>query len=132
MADINILNINPEMVCSLIVKAREFHAKEEVTFSEENPQTEYEYDWAQILADHQDDFTYLEVKNVIKSLSYDEQIDLLSLMYLGRDDFDDWESAHQAAINNFIPNLTDYLLAHPYIADYWESALDILEYNCEK
>lgn len=129
MASIDILHVNPQLICNLILKAKEFHAKEEVTFSEQAPQTEYEYDWAQILADHQDDFSYLEVKNVIQSLSEDEQTDLLALMYLGRGDCDHWDVAWQEASSHLPPNLTDYMLAHPYLADYLENALDILNYS---
>jgi hypothetical protein len=58
MFDISNLNITPNIVCNFIQRAREFHAKEEVAMIEPNPDTEYEYDWAQILADHYDDLTY--------------------------------------------------------------------------
>lgn len=55
MLNTNILNINPETVCFIIAKAKEFQAKEGVTFEEEAPNSEYEYDMQQILADHADD-----------------------------------------------------------------------------
>ena len=54
------LDLNPEMVCIIIAKAREFHAKEEVVVPEEpaNPSG----DWArQVLADHADDLTWQEI-----------------------------------------------------------------------
>lgn len=132
MLNTNVLNINPEIVCFIIAKAKEFHAKEEVTFSEEMPESEYEYDWSQILADHADDMTYLEVKKVIEDLEPDQQVDLLTLMYIGRGDFDgnEWSAAHKEAKNNLAPNLTDYLLSKPMIADHLEKGLESLGFSC--
>ena|SRR5579862_1213973 len=134
MLNANVLNINPEIVCFIISKAKEFHAKEEVTFSEEIPESEYEYDWSQILADHQDDMTYMEIKKVIEDLEPDQQVDLLALMYLGRGDFDDneWSAAHKEAKNNLAPNLTDYLLAKPFIADFLAKGLEALGYSLDE
>ena len=129
----NLLNINPETICYIISKAKEFHAKEEVTFSENIPESEYEYDWSQILADHEDDLTYLEVKKVIEELEPDQRIDLLTLIYVGRGDFNvkDWSAARKEAKNNIAANLAGYLLAKPLIADYLENALELLGYSCE-
>ncbi len=133
MPTVNILNINPETVCYLISKAKEFHAKEEVTFSEEISDSEYEYDWAQILTDHQDDLTFIEIKNIIEDLEPDQQVDLLTLMYIGRGDFDEheWSQAHKEAKTNLKPNLAGYLLSKPLIADYLEGALAVFGYSCE-
>ncbi|HAT1660718.1 TPA: DUF3775 domain-containing protein [Legionella pneumophila] len=134
MLNMDILNINPETVCFIINKAKEFHAKEEVTFSEQIPDSEYEYDWSQILADHADDLTYIEVRNVIENLDPNQQTDLLTLMYVGRGDFDisEWSKAHKEARNNLLPNLTDYLFSKPLIAYYLEKALELLDYSCDK
>jgi hypothetical protein len=134
MLNTNILNINPEIVCFIIQKAKEFHAKEEVTFSEKIPDSEYEYDWSQILADHEDDQTLIEIKNVIEDLEPDQQVDLLTLMYVGRGDFDmnEWSAAHKEAKNNLAPNLTGYLLSKPFIADYLEKSLEMLGFSYEE
>ncbi|HHF7344962.1 TPA: DUF3775 domain-containing protein [Legionella feeleii] len=134
MLNINVLNINPEIVCALIEKAKIFHSKEEVTFGEDMPDSEYEYDWAQVLADHQDDLTYLEVRTTINDLDPAQKIDLLALMYLGRGDFEanDWSSAHKEAKARLAPNLTDYLFSKPLIASYWEQSLELLGYSCEE
>ncbi|RDI43382.1 DUF3775 domain-containing protein [Aquicella lusitana] len=134
MLNTNVLNINPETVCFIILKAKEFQAKEEVTFNEKIPDSEYEYDWSQILADHEDDLTYLEVKKVIEDLEPDQQVDLLTLMYIGRGDFDpnEWSAAHKEAKNNLAPNLTGYLLSKPLIAGYLEKGLEALGYTCQE
>jgi hypothetical protein len=134
MLNTDILNINPEIVCFIIAKAKEFQAKEGVTFPEESPNSEYEYDMQQILADHSDDLTYTEVKQIIEDLNVDEKVDLLCLMYIGRGDFveKDWSSAHKEAKNNLEPNLTAYLFSKPTIAYYLEKGLESLGYSCNK
>lgn len=133
MININVLSINPEIVCYIISKAKEFHAKEEVTFSEPMAESEYEYDWSQILADHIDDMTYIEVQKIIEDLEPDQKIDLLTLMYIGRGDFDleQWSIAHKEAKHNIKSNLAGYLLSKPMISDYLENGLTLLGYSFE-
>jgi hypothetical protein len=132
MINYDVLNINPEIVCFIISKAKEFHVKEEVTFNEDMPNSEYEYDWAQILADHEDDLSYYELKKVIEDLEPDQQVDLLALMYIGRGDFEtsEWSEARKLAKENLAPNLTRYLLSKPLIADYLEKSLELLGCAC--
>jgi hypothetical protein len=135
MLNTNVLNLNPELVCHIISKAKEFHAKEPVSFPENIPESEYEYDWSQILADHSDDLTYVEIKKTIEDMEPDQQIDLLTLMYIGRGDFDgnEWSAARKEAKENIrTDSLTDYLLAKPLIADYLAKGLELLGYICEE
>ncbi len=127
------LNISSDTVCYIILKAHEFHAKEAVTFPEKIRDSENEYDSWQILADHVDDMTFLEIKQVIEDLEPDQKVDLLTLMYIGREDFDieDWEEARKEARNNIAPRLAEYLFAKPMIADYLSKALSQLGYSCD-
>lgn len=133
MLNTNILNINPEIVTNIIEKAKEFQAKESVSFPEETPDSEYESDWSQILADHKDDATFSEVEYLINDLEPDQQVDLLTLMYVGRGDFDidDWSQARKLAKDNLAPGLTHYLLSKPQIVEYLEEALNALGYSDE-
>lgn len=134
MVNSNVLSINPEIVCFIITKAKEFQAKEGVTFDEPIPDSEYEYDWSQILADHEDDLTYREINTVIDDLEDDQRVDLLTLMYIGRGDFDgeEWSAAHKEAKQNLAPQLTKYLLTKPHIAEYLERGLELLGCSCEE
>jgi len=134
MLNTNILNINPDIVCYIILKAREFHAKEEVSFPEEISNSEYEYDFLQILAMHGDDQTYREIESIIEDLEPDQQVDLLTMMYIGRGDFDisEWSAARKEAKDNLAPNLTGYLISKPLIADYLEKTLEALNYSCNE
>ena len=50
------IDLNPETVCFIIERAREFHAKEQVSIPE--APTSPSDDWArQVLADHLDDLS---------------------------------------------------------------------------
>src|SRR3990170_8573131 len=79
------LTISPEKVCFIIIKAKEFDAKDEVTEPDpgSNPSDDKE---AAVLEDHEDDPVLEELTSLINSLSEDEQIDLVALAWLGRDD----------------------------------------------
>ena len=91
---LTMLELNPEIVCFLIVKAHEFHAKEGVVIPEE-PYSPAD-DWGlQVLADHQDDATYAEMKATIEDLEPDQQVQLVALMWVGRGDFaiEEWDAA---------------------------------------
>ncbi len=127
------LELNPEIVCLIIARAREFHAKEQVVLPEEpfNPGD----DWAlQILADHLDDLTYREVIDAIQDLEPDQQADLVALMWLGRGDFevDEWNAAVAQALEQSNDRAAEYLLATPLVADFLEEGLDLLGYSCDE
>lgn len=133
MLDTSLLSINPALVCELIVKAKEFHAKEGVTFEEVSAQSEYEYDWAQVLASHADDLSYQEAQRAIEDLEPDQKTDLLALFYVGRGDYaiKEWHLARREAKQNLAPNLSAYLFSKPMLASYLAKALEDLGYICE-
>ncbi len=92
------LAISPEKVCFIIVKAREFDAKDEVTEPDPGSNPSDDMDVA-VLEDHKDDPVVEELTSFIESLSEDEQIDLVALAWLGRDDYsaDDWQTVREEA-----------------------------------
>ncbi len=125
------LNINPELVCQIIEKARQFHAKEQVVIPEK-PNSPADESIMQVLEDHDDDLTYQEVKEGIRDLEPDQQVELVALMWLGRDDYDmeEWESALQDATDSWTKHTAEYLLATPLVADYLAEGLSLHGYSC--
>ena len=124
------LNVDPQTVCFIIDKAREFHAKEGVTIPEMT--TSPTDDWAlQVLADHRDDMTYGELQSTINDL---EPVELVALMWVGRGDFDadDWEGATGHAKDEWNNRTAEYLIATPLLADYLLEALNQFGYSCEE
>ena len=127
------LELNPETVCFLIGRAKEFHAKEEVVIPEE-PSSPSD-DWArQVLANHADDLTYQEFKSTVEDLEPDQQIALVALMWLGRGDYSEeqWDTAYAAAKSRRTRRTAEYLITTPLIADYLEEGLALLGYDCEE
>jgi hypothetical protein len=126
------LSINPDIVCQIIDKAHQFHAKDEVVIPEDAP-VDLSEDWGmRVLADHIDDPTYAEIKAVIDDLEPEQQIELVALMWVGRGDFDasEWEDAVKAATDEWTPRAADYLIATPLVPDYLEEGLNQLDYGC--
>lgn len=128
------LSMNPDIVCSIIAKAREFHAKEGVVIPEVANSEGSDEDWAyQVLADHRSDLTYIELKTEIESLEPDQQNTLVALMWLGRGDYEasEWKAAQKDARNRKSGSTADYMIATPMVSDYLEEGLDMLGYSCQ-
>jgi len=88
------LSISREKVCYIIAKAREFDAKDVVTDPDDasNPTDDA---MISVLEDHRDDPVVQEIAAAIFGMSEDEQIDLVTLAWIGRGDgsIEDWDAA---------------------------------------
>lgn len=117
--------ISPEKVRYLILKAREFDAKDVMTEPDpgSNPTDD---NMIEILEEHPDDSVEQELRSVIWALNEDEQIDLVALSWLGRGDGDaaDWDDLRQQAADAHNGRTASYLLGMPLLSDYLEEALD--------
>jgi hypothetical protein len=132
MDEKTLLAVNPETIGYIANMARAFHVKEQVSIPE--PPLSATSDWAmQVLADHQDDPTYNELKAMIEDLEPDQQVHLVALMWLGRGDFSakEWESAIQEAGDSWTKDGANYLLGHPLLASYLEEGMALLGYSSE-
>ena len=127
------LTISPEKVCFIIIKAREFDAKEEANEPDpgSNPSDDKE---ASVLEDREDDPVVEELTSLINSLSEDEQIDLVTLAWLGREDYSarDWAEVHEEAARAHNERTASYLLGMPMLGDFLEEGLSTLGYSCEE
>ncbi len=126
------LDLNPETVCFIIERAREFQSQDAVVMPEGafGPND----DWAmEVLAEHSEDLTLQEAKAGIDDLEPDQQIALVALMWVGRGDFEsgEWEDAVREAQLSYNARTADYLLATPMVSDYLEEGLAQLGYECE-
>ena len=132
-ADEVTLAISPEKVCFIIIKAREFDAKDETTEPDpgSNPSDDNE---AAVLEDHRDDPVQQEITSFIDALNVDEQVDLVALLWLGRDDYDatDWPNVRAEAAQAHNNRTAAYLLGTPLLADHLENGLSLLGYSCEE
>ena len=127
------LTISPEKVCFIIIKAKEFDAKDEVTEPDPGSNPSDDKD-AAVLEDHEDDPVLEELTSFINSLSEDEQIDLVALAWLGRDDYvaSDWPAVREEAAAAHNKRTADYLIGMPLLGDFLEEGLSMLGYSCEE
>ena len=125
------LQIPLEKVCFIIMKAKEFDAKDEVTDpdSGSNPSDDMQ---AGVLEDHEDDPVLEELRSLIVSLSFDEQVDLVALMWLGRDEYsaNDWDAVRTEAVEAHSSRTASYLCGSPLLADHLADGLSSLGYSC--
>lgn len=127
------LGISTDKVCFIILKAREFHAKEQVVIPEpgSNPTDDRAL---QVLADHADDPTYQELKYLIEDMDEEEQVNLVALMWLGRGDYsaDEWGNALADARARLSNHTAEYVIGTPLVADDLEEGLSELGYACQE
>jgi len=126
------LNISPEKVFYVIVKAREFDAKVEPV--EPDPGSNAaDSGEREILVDYGDDATLAELRAAIDGLNDDEVVDLIALAWLGRGDFGkaEWPEARALARERHRRHSANYLTGIPTLGDYLEEGLSQLGYSCE-
>jgi hypothetical protein len=126
------LAISPEKVCFIIIKAREYDAKDEVTEPDPGSNPSDDKD-VEILEDHEDDPVVEELTSFIDALSEDEQIDLVAMAWLGRDDYTaaDWPTVREEAADAHNERTAAYLLGMPNLGDLLEEGLSMLGFSCE-
>jgi hypothetical protein len=127
------LAISTEKVCFIIVKAREFDVKDAVTEPDPGSNATDDGELA-VLEDHPDDPVQQELTSFINALTEDEQIDLVALAWLGRDDYEasDWASVRDEAAREHNRRTASYLLGMPLLADFLEEGLSMLGRSCEE
>jgi hypothetical protein len=123
------LEISPEKVGFVIVKAREIAAK--VAAWDDGATSDH--DAESILESFSDDATADELKGFIRDLNEDEQASLVALAWIGRGSFgpDELDEALSTARAEHTHRTDDYLIGMPLLPDYLEEALDRLGYSVE-
>ena len=126
------LSISPEKVFYIIAKAREFDVKDVVTDPDSGSNAADDA-MISVLEDHSDDPVVDELTGFINALDEDEQIDLVSLAWFGREDNDleDWDEIHAEAQGAHNKHTASYLLGMPLLADHLEEAMSQLGYSHE-
>lgn len=125
------LEIEPGTVCFIIVKAREFFAKEEPTEDSEASSAADE-GFRSVLEDLPDDPVVDEIRATIDALNEDEIAELIALAWLGRGTYskDEWLEAVAEARRVMTERTVEYLLGLPLLADYLEEGLAQFDLSC--
>jgi len=131
MAD---MNLSPDKVAQVIVRAREIEAKvgawDEIDRSHPG-----EEDADAVLEALRNDPARQALATFVGELSRGEQCRLIALMWVGRGTFEpeEWEEATATAEEEFVDSagMTRYLLGIPLLADYLEEGLEKMGYSIE-
>jgi hypothetical protein len=117
------IEISPEKVAHIIVRAREYDAK---VGAWQPGDSSLDADSDSILEDFASDPTRSELAEFISGLNEDEQIHLVALMWVGRGSYtpEEYEDAVHTARDERVNKTEDYLLGIPLLADYLEDGLD--------
>ena len=87
-----------------------------------------------VLEERADDPTRREIVSFIRTLSQDEQVDLVSLMRLGRGDatLEEWDDLRAEAEQQHNNRVASYLLGEPLLGDFLEEGLSQFGISCEE
>jgi hypothetical protein len=126
------LQIAPEKVALVIVRAREFDADVE-SWDDEAASDDRQDGSDAAPALRSTDPVVTELTAFIDGLNVDEQVDLVALMWVGRGTFEpeDFAEAVETAQNERVNKTSAYLLGIPLLADYLEEGLDKMGYSIE-
>ena len=133
MSKIPQLTISSAKVAAILAKARQFDVKDAVTDPEpgSNPSDDA---MLSVLEDHRDDPVRGELTAIIRGLNVDEQVDLVTLTWLGRGDgeLDEWDDLRAEAAHAHNRRTAEYLLGMPLLGDYLEEALSQFGHSVEE
>jgi hypothetical protein len=118
------LAISTEDVAFLIVKAREFDVKE-ANSDPDSGSNAADDNMIDVLEDNGCDPVASEIAGFFKSLTEEEQIDLVALMRLGRGDatIEEWEDLRREVTEEPDQRTARYLLGEPLLGDYLAEGL---------
>lgn len=127
------LGINPDKVCHIIAKARQFDAKEDISDPDSGSNASDD-GMADVLEDLPVnlDATRLELLEFIRALDEDEQFNLIALAWVGRGTYDlsEWPDALNVARGEHAKRAAEYLLGLPLLGDYLHEGLAAFGESC--
>jgi len=121
------LEITPEKVAHVIIKAREWDAKV-ASWTDPGSAADSEDDPAAVLEDSRSDHTRGELAGFIAALNDDEQTSLVALAWIGRGTYEpeELDEAIETARDEKVNSTARYLIGMPLLADYLEEGLERL------
>jgi hypothetical protein len=126
------LTLDPSKAYYILLKAREFDAKEEETDPDEGSNASDDK-MVDVLEFQADDTVEEELSSAIRPLNVDERLDLIALIWIGRGDFTlaEWSEARDAARDIAPARTIRYIREIPLVSDYLEDALSQLGYSLD-
>jgi hypothetical protein len=125
------LAISTDKVCFIALKAREFDVKDVLTDPDDGSNASDD-GMVSVLEDNPDDPVVQELVAFINSLVIDEQVDLVTLAWIGRGDgtIEDWNELRAEAARVHNNRTARYLMGLPLLSDYLQEGLSQFGRSC--
>jgi hypothetical protein len=119
------LTVSPDKVAFLIEKARAFDVKEGVTDPDSGSNASDDQ-MIDVLEDRGNDPVVQEIAGIVGGMSVDEQVDVLTLVRLGRGDGEigDWDELRAETAREFDGEPLRQLLGEPLLGDLLAEGLE--------
>ncbi len=123
--------LNPDKVCVLIVKFREFGVQAEPNLGGGSDATDDKF--VAVFDNETNPSVVQEAEGLIEAMSADEKRELIALSLVGRGDYskEEWSDALEAASSHPEPTTTAYLLQIPTVSDDLEEGLSMFGFSCD-
>jgi len=128
-----------EMICRLILRAKEMEAQVPVQDPDEDPDNVDDFDddaedqALSVLEDELNSGVEEEMRATLDDLADDQLAEVLALAWVGRGTYDvsEWEDAFAEASDNDPESAIDELMDMPLLASHLEAGLAAFDYSCE-
>jgi len=125
-----------DIACYIVRKLREFENMD-LLVEREDPANPLEREDVDEVTEHEIEYSFdpvrQELASFIGDLPEDQKIDLVALMWLGRNGASpaEWPSIREEAAQAYNARTLDYILGSPLAGDFLEEGLSTLGYGCD-
>jgi hypothetical protein len=126
------LTVSTEQVCFIIAKARQFEVKDVPTVPDPGSNASDDR-MVSVLEARGNDPVAQEIRAFVNAMDEDQKIDLVTLTWVGRGDYEigEWAEARAQAAAAHNDRTADYLLGLPLLSEFLEDALSDCGLSCE-
>ena len=123
--------LNPDKVCFLIVKLREFGVQAEPNLGGGSDASDDKF--VAVFNNEANPSVTQEAEGLIDAMNIDEQHELIALSLVGHGDYgkDEWKDALQAAASHPEPTTAAFLMQNPTVSDDLEEGLSLFGFSCQ-
>ena len=122
--------LNPDKVCFLIVKLREFGVQAEPNLGGGSDATDDQF--VAVFNNERSPSVVSEAEGLIDAMNADEQRELIALSLVGRGDYakEEWNDAIEVANSRPEPTTAAFLMDNPKVSDDLEEGLALFGHSC--
>jgi hypothetical protein len=127
------LTVSLDIICRLIVRARELEAQVPAIETDEDEDPQDTDDGLSVIEDGANEVVEAEIVALLDDLGDDQIAEILALAWVGRGTYDatEWDDALEEANDPDGDDLTDQLLEMPMLAAYLDAGLAAFDLSCE-